>query len=479
MTPSASAKHCHVTPLQPALVVLSNGCLALLCASQLFGLYSGNTQSLTLSSAALVAFICLQWSAFSRREHLLVSASVALTVLAYWRLDFAGPALLAAVHKAAFLAAFMMLLATLREGASRSPSVTSLGRWVSSRPPGRRYISISVGAQMLGILLNFGALNLLGPLLAKGAQSSANSAVREWRLRRQLVAMGQGFAWLIAWSPTAVTGATAAAVISASQPLYISSIGFVAAFGAVLIGWLFDKHLGGIARAALGQNSLPADFAASKLPVQAAQRFALLCGALIALSILVVFSFKVALIPALMLCSPLVSLLWLELQQRRQKQKGRASALLLLDGFRSGATDALVLACGGYMGLVMATLVDAPWLAEQLALQDWPAALIYCLVMAIIPLLSNLAIPPILSVTFIGSVLNAAALQSIDANLLASALVIGWVLNLNGSVFGIASMINSRVSGHTARELAWGWHGVLSLLTWFWCSLLLILLSLL
>jgi len=460
------------------LALSANTALALLCLSQLLALYSSNAVFQTISSAFLLLFIGLQWRGLGRREHYLIAASITLSVLTVWRSANATEVLLSSVHKAAFLASFMMLLATLREGASRSASVSVLGRWVSSRPPGKRYISISAGGQVLGILLNFGALNLLGPLLVKGAASSSNGVVREWRLRRQLVALGQGFAWLIAWSPTAVTGATAAAVIDGSQPLVISLIGFLAAVGSIFIGWLYDKRQGALARNALGSAAVVTSHQASALPVQAAQRFAMLCMSLMSLSLSIKIVLGVGLIPALMLCSPLVSLLWLELQRRRHTLTHESSSLgLLIGGLRSGADDAIVLACGGFMGLVMAALVDADSFAAQLSLLHWPVAFIYCLVMALIPLLSNLAIPPILSVTFIGSLLNAATLPHVDSNLLACSLVIGWVLNLNGSMFGVANMIHGRISGRPTRELAWRWHGPLSVLTWLWCCILIVTLS--
>lgn len=466
-------------PLQLCRQTLAKSCLALLCVSQLMSLYGVHAWAPHLSAFSLLAFALFAWQSLARREHWLLAASACLSAITYFYLPAPTDVLLPAAHKAAFLASFMLLLATLREGATSSASVASLGQWVATRPPGQRYLSISTGAQLLGLLLNFGALNLLGPLLLKGAEKHANADVREWRLRRQFTALGQGFSWLIAWSPTAVTGATAAAVVSGSNPLVISTTGFIAAMGAVAIGWINDRKMGARARHQLGAAA-PSDTNLTAMPVVSAQRFASLCASLVSASLLLSIVFDVALIPALMLCSPVVSIAWLILQKHRTHSPSAelgSPPSRLLSGMLSGAPDAIVLACGGFLGLVMAGLVDTHWLAAQLSLQDRPSILIYWAVMAIIPCLSTLAIPPILTVTFIGSVLSAAALPALEPDLLALSLVIGWVLNLTGSPFGIGTLILSRISKRSPREIAWRWNGMVCLQTWIFCCLLLSLLA--
>ncbi len=455
--------------------VLAKGCLAVLCACQLLSLYGVLASAASFSAFALLSFSLFAWHNFARRERLLLVASLCLSATTVFYLPTASDVLLPAAHKAAFLASFMLLLATLREGAMGSSSVASLGHWVATRPPGKRYLSISTGAQFLGLLLNFGALNLLGPLLLEGSKRHGNIEVREWRLRRQFTALGQSFSWLIAWSPTAVTGATAAAVVSGSNALYISFAGIVAAVGAITIGWANDRRLGDKIRHQLGAVTIPVDGESTELPRRSAWRFGGLCILLVATSFLLTVVFSVGLIPALMLCSPVVSIVWL-MVQRRGDLNGDVPLVAsppsrILSGMLNGAPDAIVLACGGYLGLVMAGLVDTAWLAAQFSLQAWPSVLIYWAVMAVIPCLSTLAIPPILSVTFIGSVLSAAALPALQPNLLAVSLVIGWVLNLNGSPFGIGTLILSRISERHPRVIAWRWNGVLCIQVWVFCCL--------
>ena len=44
----------------------------------------------------------------------------------------------------------------------------SLGDYLTRQPPGRRYLAIHTGGHAMGVLLNFGTLSLLGPLIVRG-----------------------------------------------------------------------------------------------------------------------------------------------------------------------------------------------------------------------------------------------------------------------------------------------------------------------
>src|SRR3546814_9012071 len=104
----------------------------------------------------------------------------------------------------AFLAAFMVLLALLRDGAATSDAVLRLGRYLTRQPPGRRYLAIQGGGHLLGIVLNFGALSLLGPLIHRGLRAGAAAGERHLlaiREQRQMSAPARGFSWCGVWSP--------------------------------------------------------------------------------------------------------------------------------------------------------------------------------------------------------------------------------------------------------------------------------------
>jgi hypothetical protein len=173
----------------------------------------------------LIAFVVVGQSRLGLRERYLLALAAAATIAALVLSDAPWELMRRGLGQATFLAAFMLLLALLRDGAITSPSVLALGQYLTRRPPGQRYIAIHLGGHALGVVLNFGALSLLGPLIQRGAETDArdNPELAQWRLQRQMSALARGFSWIIAWSPTAVTQALVVSVVAGSRPLLVGA----------------------------------------------------------------------------------------------------------------------------------------------------------------------------------------------------------------------------------------------------------------
>ena len=92
------------------------------------------------------------------------------------------------LSRAAYLAAFIMLVTSLRQGAFGSNSILTIGRFLTSQPPGRRYFALHIGGHFMGALLNFGAISLLRLLFRRGMEAKRDDSPQELsdiRLRRQ------------------------------------------------------------------------------------------------------------------------------------------------------------------------------------------------------------------------------------------------------------------------------------------------------
>jgi len=426
----------------------------------------------------LVAFLVLGQSRLGLRERYLLALAAAATLAAFaW-----SPAPLELIRRglgqATFLAAFMLLLSLLRDGAITSPSVLSLGQYLTRRPPGQRYIAIHFGGHALGVVLNFGALSLLGPLIQRGVETDAkdNPELAQWRLRRQMSALARGFSWIIAWSPTAVTQALVASVVAGSKPLLVGAIGFMAAAGVFVIGWAADRVTGKQARASLAaRDALPRpDLGAQAFPWAAFTRFAIVCGALAAISLVLILFAGARIIPALMLASPIVTAVWVWFQFRPSSQ-GNAAVVARLKEIASisipaGSPEAVTLSSAGYIGIVAAGLSNAPALAEWAGISSIPAIAAYIGVVTLVPLLSNLAIPPMLTVTFLGSLYSALPDSHLEPTLLAASMALGWALNLTASPFGATALILSRITGIPGTTLSWKWNTGFTLAAWGWAA---------
>ena len=433
------------------------------------------------AAGLLVAFLVLGQARLGLRERYLLALALAATIAAFALSQEPGELVRRGLGQATYLAAFMLLLSLLRDGAVTSPSVLALGEYLTRRPPGQRYIAIHAGGHALGMVLNFGALSLLGPLIQRGveADASSNPELAQWRLRRQMSALARGFSWIIAWSPTAVTQALVASVVAGSRPLLVGAIGLVTAIGVFVIGWAADRVTGKQARASLAaRDALPRpDLSARPFPWSAFGRFALVCGTLAVISVILIVFAGARVIPALMLASPVVTGAWVWLQFRNgQTVAGRLREIATVS-VPAGSPEAVTLSSAGYIGIVAAGLADAPALAEWAGLTGLPAIAAYVGVMTLVPLLSNLAIPPMLTVTFLGSLYSALPDSHLEPTLLAASMALGWALNLTASPFGATALILSRITGIPGTTLSWKWNTGFTLAAWAWAAMVLFAVS--
>ncbi len=460
-------------------------CLLGISAFELLQLHAHLAWAGTVAALLLIAFLLVGQARLGLRERYLLGLAIAATLAAFmWSadpLDLVRKGL----AQATYLAAFMLLLALLRDGAVTSGSVLKLGRYLTRRPPGQRYIAIHAGGHALGMILNFGALSLLGPLIQRGVRADAdvNPELADWRERRQMSALARGFSWIIAWSPTAVTQALVASVVTGSRPLLMAAIGLFVALGVSIIGWAEDRITGKRARASLAShNALPLpDPAPEAFPLQALGRFGLVCAALAAISVAMILFTGAQVVPALMLASPLVTVIWLWFQYRTQKNPASALISRITEIARtsipSGSPEAVTLSSAGYIGIVAAGLSNAPLLVDMAGLNSWPPVAVYLGVMAIVPLASNLAMPPMLTVTFMGSLYSALPETALNPTLLAASLALGWALNLTASPFGATALILGRITGIPGTTLSWKWNGGFTIAAFSWAALVLAVLS--
>ena len=204
----------------------------------------------------------------------------------------------------------------------------SLGDYLTRQPPGRRYLAIHTGGHAMGVLLNFGTLSLLGPLIVRGVEATradepAAAAVRE---QRQLSALIRGFSWVIAWSPTAVTQALIPIAIVGADPAALAGMGALAAAAMLPLGWLNDRIVGRRARRRLAREGMLPTGLRRNFPRAAAMRFSLVCLALVGGCTAVVLASDAIVIVALMLMAPIVTLAWLWVQARTARRAGKGPA---------------------------------------------------------------------------------------------------------------------------------------------------------
>ena len=222
--------------------------LLAMLSSEMLGLITGAGVAAYAAWAAMLFYWVAAADLYTARERIILAiCAAASAALAYHgRWDALGRSL----DQAAFLASFMSMMGLLREAAARSPAVLTCGVYLTMQPPQRRYFATHLGGHGMGVLVNFGAISLLAPLIQRGVTASgAPPDIALIRERRQLTALIRGFSWMVVWSPTSVTQALLATAIAGVQLHGLVLYGLLTSLLMLGVGWSEDRlHWRGLAR---------------------------------------------------------------------------------------------------------------------------------------------------------------------------------------------------------------------------------------
>lgn len=373
-----------------------------------------------------------------------------------------------ALDRAAFFGAFIYLITLLKEAAVRSPSVLELGHYLTNQPPGRRYFATAIGSHFMGVLLNFGAVSLLAPLIQRGAradpivteQDERRAQIRE---QRQISALLRGFSWMILWSPTALTQAVLFTTLPGVDLITVMTLGGIAAVIMILIGRIEEqvrwRHLV-ISRPAL---VLP-------FPTQSAFHLLMVCTILIGCTFGLVTMLPVSTARALMLMAPLIMVGWI-FGQSQKKRLGDtlATAFDTLSTIFKGtagplARNTFALGSAGFIGETAATLAPVHWIATHLDLQLMPAWLFLSGIPILISLCGQIALSPLMVVVFLSAIMRELPDLPADPSHIVFAMGAGWALSMTASPNATATILVSGTCGIPPTTLTWKWNGVYALI---------------
>lgn len=378
------------------------------------------------------------------------------------------PDFLYALDRAAFFAAFIYLVTLLKEAAERSPSILEIGRYLTNQPPGRRYFTTAIGGHLLGVLLNFGAISLLAPLIQRGARTGpmvSEQDERRARIReqRQISALLRGFSWMILWAPTALTQAILLTTFPEIDVVTVMSLGLLSTVIMILIGRWEDlfrwRHI---------IVSRPME--RPVFPQQPALNLLFVCLILIGSTYAVVLISKAHTAVALMLVAPIVMTGWV-ISLNRSANPGdtlRRSGDAIADIFFGSAVTlsraAFALGMSGFIGQAAAYLAPVEAIAESMNLAQVPPWMFLAALPLIINLGGQIALSPIMVVVFLGSIMHELPVLPADPSLIVFALGAGWALSMTASPNATATLLISGTCGIPPTTLTWRWNGLYALL---------------
>ena len=450
--PSATAS-IHDRICATAVVALA----VLVTAHLIFGVAAATDPSI----AAFLALLVLVMPRFGAREWFLFALALALAGGLLMRPGGVDD-VRAALDKAAYFSAFIVLLMLLREAAITSPSVLTVGAWLTRRPPGQRYLTMWVGAHLAGILMNFGAVSLLAPLIQRGVRAQvvtneAEALRARTRERRQLNALIRGFSMVVCWAPTTLTQVIIFAAVPGLDVWTSIAIGLSLGAVMLVVGWTEDRLY-------WGKPRLPAE-APEPFPRAAGGQLLIVYAALIsgAVGVMMVAG-DITLPQSLMTVAPVMLVGWLTTQWRAGGAPvGARLGQIFSVSIPRMARESASLGLAGFIGITAAKLAPLALIAHGIEVADLPPWAVVALIPAVITLGGQIALSPMMMVVFLGAVFGVLPEMPAPPHFIAIALGIGWSLSMTAAPNATGAMLLAGATGLPPTTLTWRWNGIYAL----------------
>lgn len=384
-----------------------------------------------------------------------VAVALGLTLaLALSRPDWLGT-VQEGLRSAAFIAAFFSALSTLRNVAQTSPAVQSAGRFLSGQRPGRRYAALTLGGQGFALLLNYGAIQLLGALALANASSEPNEEVRNHRIRRMLLAIQRAFVSTLPWSPLSFAMAISVSAVPGASWAQAMVPGLMTSALLAGLGWGLD-------------TAFKPQLSVTPQRQEPDGSWSLMFPLLALLLVLVITTIGLAaltdvrIVGLVVVIVPGIALIWMVIQHW-ERAPVRTVALRIKDyvfkelpGYRGELT---LLMMAGYIGTVGSALLGPLMLEAGLDLSVLPPWVILVAFVWLIPMAGQVGMNPILAVTLIAPLIPGAAGLGVTPAAIVVALTAGWALSGASSPFTATTLLIGSFAGISALRVGWVWNG--------------------
>ena len=401
---------------------------------------------------ALTALLTLQ-VAPGRRAFVAVAG--VLTLALVWRDPEGWRAVVArAVASAAFIVAFFSALASLRSAAQQAAAIRAGGTFLALQPPGRRYLALTLGGQAFALLLNYGAIALLGSLATAAARDEPDAEIRAHRTRRMLLAIQRGFVASLPWSPMSFAVAISTALIPGTSWGTMLLPGLATMVLLTGVGWGLDT----LFKPKLSRPPAP------RIPPEGSWALLLPLALLLGLLVLSVLVLQLAtgfrVTGIVMLVVPLMALGWVALQQREGgpslPRRVREFVCADLPSFRGEIT---LLMMAGYIGTVGAPLLAPLIQSSPFHPEDLPTPLVLAGLVWLVPLCGQIGMNPILTVSLIAPSVPSAEMLGVPPVAIVTAITAGWALGGISSPFTATTLLVGNFGGVSARHVGLRWNG--------------------
>ncbi len=473
---------------------------------------------------AMLLFLLLEFPNQRRFAKVLFFALVGAGLLGVAHAAHPLPLFLASWRRGAAYGAFFLALTTLRDAAETSPLVRRCGAHLVAQPPGRRYVALTAGGHLFGIILSYGSIELLGSMVTRANTLEAaggSEPVRTLRARRMLMAIYRGFCVMNCWSPLNLMTAVVSTAVPEAPMRLLMPIALVVSVGMAALGWLEDRI--SAARRATSGGARPVSRESWTVHLRIA--------ALIALVMLLAEAgsavFGVKLVTGVTIVVPTVAAGWVLVQLRRyvgvrlgsSRRVNRASlvgegggggwheppadgriARASIPGREGGNTvvalsfrsmlrllgllrrravrflwrvphfrsEATVLAGSGFMGVAIGGALPTTGMAPLLA--HLPAIALPLLVPVLLIATGQIGLNPVAVVALFGAIIPHPAALGVPPAVFAFACMLGWGLAINMTPMSASAITTARWARVSPWTVSTAWNATFTasalLLAW-------------
>ena len=399
-----------------------------------------------VAGAALLLFVVLQWPRISLTYRIFAILAPTLATGLWFAGMIDGVAVAAGLDRAAFFTFFLTALAVVRESASSSPLVRRCGKVLVNQPPGRRYLLMSFGSHLFSVMLNIGALNVLGTMIRRAIRPSSDPETQRIggiRQRRMLTATLRGFCGVPLWAPTSVTMLLVLSGIPDLTWEQYAPLGLLWTLLFILWGAILDRFsyprpkTHRVSGGGLGQL-VPLVFLVALIPG--------LAYVLAQITGLQLFS-------ALLMCAPVIGLIWIWVQYRGLRTRVKGGLLLrrmrqsFPETFTNQRNEVVLFTSSGFIGVILIPLIDPEAASAFLIQADIGNATLMVCISLIMLTFSFIGINAIITVTLMLGALQQIPDLDIPPLVQASVIAITWAVFAGASPFTASLRFISNFSG--------------------------------
>lgn len=388
-----------------------------------------------------------------------VVIGIVLTVWAGLTHDDWQTGIAAAIRSGCLIVALFTALSCIRSAAVSSQEILETGRFLARQPPGLRYMALTMGGHLFGLILLYGSIALLGSLATESAAQEPDPEIRRHRTRRMLVAIQRGFAATLCWSPLGFSMAISTALVPGASwnQIVLPCLGSAALL--MTGGWALDS----IFKPRLIHPPAPRAPETGSWLIHLRPLLLLLTLVVVGVTALhLLTGIRVA--GAVMSLVPLVAALWIFMQRLPSGSgaltytAGRIASFVTreLPGYRG---EILLLFMAAFIGSLGSFLLVPLMARFGLDFHAAPPIVILIALIWIIPLTGQLGMNPILSVSLLIPLLPTPKMMGISPTVLVTAITGGWALSGVTSPFTASVLLAGSLGKVPPREAGLIWNG--------------------